>query len=384
VRVLHVFKTFFPDTVGGIEEVIHQLARDSGRHGIQADVFTLTGHGGASEIAADGYRVYRARRELHLASTGLSLSAFPIFARLVRGADLVHYHFPWPFMDLLHFTVARGKPSVLTYHSDIVRQRFLAQLYRPMMTRFLRSVDAIVATSPNYLATSAVLQAFRGKVRVIPIGVDLQRPDRPASSLVASWVRSSAPRFFLFIGALRYYKGLHILLKAARDAPFPILIVGAGPIEAELKAEAARGDLKNVHFLGHVSAADKLHLLANCHGVVFPSHLRSEAFGVSLVEGAMCGKPLISSEIGTGTSFINVDNKTGLVVPPGDPHALRQALEALWRDPARAAKLGANARARFERHFTAKNMVDGYARLYAEVLTARSPFRSINDSDRNG
>ena len=67
-----------------------------------------------------------------------------------------------------------------------------------------------------------------------------------------------------------------------------------------------------------------------CFAVLFPSHLRSEAFGISLLEGAMYGKPLISSEIGTGTTYINIDKETGLVVPPSDPIALREAMDFLW------------------------------------------------------
>ena len=112
--------------------------------------------------------VHQARQDLYLASTGLSLSAFSSFARLAASADLIHYHFPWPMMDLLHLATQAGKPSVVTYHSDVVRQEVLGALYRPLMWRFLSSVDRIVATSPNYLASSEVLQKFRHKTEVIP------------------------------------------------------------------------------------------------------------------------------------------------------------------------------------------------------------------------
>jgi rhamnosyl/mannosyltransferase len=126
--------------------------------------------------------------------------------------------------------------------------------------------------------------------------------------------------------------------------------------------------LKNVHFLGYLPEMDKVVLLKLCFGVLFPSHLRSEAFGVSLLEGAMYGKPLISSEIGTGTTFINIANETGLVVPPGDPGALRAAMRCLWENPDFALEMGRNARTRYLKRFTAATMAESYGSLYRRVL----------------
>lgn len=174
-------------------------------------------------------------------------------------------------------------------------------------------------------------------------------------------------KFFLFIGVLRYYKGLHILLEAARGTNFPVVIVGAGPIEQELKNQAVQLGLSNIHFLGFVPDEDKVALLTLCYGVVFPSHLRSEAFGISLLEGAMYGKPMISSEIGTGTTFINIADETGLVVPPSDPDALRHAMQYLWDHPQEAAKMGRRAEERYWKHFTAEQMVEAYVKLYREL-----------------
>jgi len=112
---------------------------------------------------------------------------------------------------------------------------------------------------------------------------------------------------------------------------------------------------------------DKVALLTLCYGVVFPSHLRSEAFGISLLEGAMYGKPMISSEIGTGTTFINIENETGLVVPPSDPLALRQAMRYLWEHPEIAAEMGKRAEDRYWNYFTADKMVEEYVKLYREL-----------------
>jgi glycosyltransferase involved in cell wall biosynthesis len=172
------------------------------------------------------------------------------------------------------------------------------------------------------------------------------------------------------VGVLRYYKGLHILLDAIRGTDYRVVIVGAGPIESELRQHAAEIGLSQVHFLGALSNADKATLFDLSLAVVFPSNLRSEAFGITLLEGAMYGKPLISSEIGTGTSYINVDQQTGLVVPPDDPVALRDAMRQLHENPKMAKEKGQQAYLRYLEYFTADRMVDRYARLYEELISS--------------
>jgi rhamnosyl/mannosyltransferase len=368
MRVLHFFKTYFPDTVGGIEQVINQIARGAAKLGVETEVLSLSKDKVDRTVEVDGHLSHRARMDFQIASTGFSASAFLRFSQLAKNADLIHYHFPWPFMDVVHFATRVNKPTVVTYHSDIVRQKNLLKLYRPLKRRFLTSVDRIVATSPNYLATSEVLAHYANKVSVIPIGLDKSSYPQPAPERLAYWKDQFGERFFLFVGVIRYYKGLHILLEASQGTDYPIVIVGAGPIEQELKDQAATLELRNVHFLGRLDDEDKVALLTLCYGVVFPSHLRSEAFGISLLEGAMFGKPMISSEIGTGTTFVNIADETGLVVPPSDPIALRQAMQYLWENPEQASEMGRKAEQRYWDLFTADQMASSYVELYNKLL----------------
>jgi rhamnosyl/mannosyltransferase len=367
MRVLHFYKTYYPDSLGGIEQVIRQLCKGTGRLGVSNEVLSLSRHKNLVPYELEGTTVHRVPLDFEIASNACSFAAIGQLARMARQADVVHYHFPWPFMDLAHFIARVNKPSLVTYHSDIVRQKHLLRLYQPLKHRFLQSVDTIVATSPNYLASSAVLDRYRDKTRVITYGLDRDTYPEPAPELLDQWRARVGDKFFLFVGVLRYYKGLHILLDAVEKLDYPVVIVGAGPIEQELKAHAARLGLKHVLFVGALDDRDKVALLTLCYAVAFPSHLRSEAFGISLLEGAMFGKPMISSEIGTGTTYINIHNETGLVVPPSDPQALGAAMRTLWDNPQLAAEMGQRAAARYRELFTSEQMAASYTALYHEL-----------------
>jgi rhamnosyl/mannosyltransferase len=364
IRVLHFFKTYYPETMGGIEQVIFQLAEGGIPLGIQSEVLYLSRRGSARSERVAHHFSHRSKLDLHVASTGFSLSAFHDFAELASEADLIHYHFPWPYMDLVHFATRLRKPTVLSYHSDIIKQKHLLKLYQPLMHSFLGNVDHIVAASPNYVATSPVLGRFRDKVSIIPFGLDKKTYPIPSPERLAYWRARLGERFFLFVGALRYYKGLTFLLHAVRGGEMPVAIVGCGPLEAELHTLANNLGLSNIHFLGILPDEDKAALLTLCYALVFPSHLRSEAFGISLLEAAMYGRPMISCEIGTGTTYINIAGETGLVVPPSDSLALRHAMHTLWEQPQLAERMGREAASRFEALFTAEAMISSYTKLY--------------------
>lgn len=372
MKVLHFYKTYYPDSFGGVEQVIYQLANGSRHLGIDTKVLSLTRKSEPGIIELSGHKVVRCRSNFNLASTDFSFSAFWKFNELAKNVDIIHYHFPWPFMDMISLLSNTNKPSVVTYHSDIVRQKNLLNLYRPLKNKFLKSVNSIVATSPNYLMTSNVLQLYRDKVDIIPIGLDRDLYSSASVERTQFWRSRLGNKFFLFIGVLRYYKGLNVLLEALALDDLPTVIVGAGPIESELKYKADLLGLKNIFFLGQVSENDKVAILDLSYAVVFPSHLRSEAFGVSLLEGAMFGKPLISSEIGSGTSFVNIHENTGIVVEPSSPKALNIAMKRLWKNPDLAKQMGGAASARFLKLFTADKMCQSYKDLYSRLISGKS------------
>lgn len=389
MRVLHVYRTYFPDPPGGLQEAIRQIALATQPHGVESRIFTLSPRPTPPVVERPEGRVIRSRSWLAPASCDLGgYDALRSFREQVAWADLVHYYFPWPFADLLHWLAPVRKPAVMTYISDVVRQRALARCYAPLMRRTIKAMNAVVAVAPAYVTSSPVLATLPSRQRlcVIPLGIveesyenaitaatsidPARRFEQPWRELAArTGLKASPPgAYFLALGVLRYYKGLHVLIDAAAASGLPVVIAGDGPQKASLlrRALALRAP---VIFLGHVSDAEKMALLRDCLALVLPSHLRSEAFGMVLVEAAMVSRPLISCEIGTGTSYVNQHEHTGLVLPPLDAAGLAVAMRTLAADLPLRIRYGANARQRYETLFAGDPLGRAYQQLYQSVLS---------------
>lgn len=368
MRVIHVFKTFSPDTYGGIEQVIKTLANHTQKIGVENKVLVLTPGVPRVDLEPSGYEVKRFKQDLYLASTGFSLSMFSSFSRELAWADIVHLHFPWPFADVCYLASGIKKPTVLSYHSDVVNQVMLNKLYAPLRNYYFSKANVICAASPGIMKSSSVLEKFQAKVQLITYGIEHFPRMTKEDESVQSWHKRFGERFFLFLGGLRYYKGLHILIEALHGRDYPTVIVGSGSEYAALKEQVASRGLQNIYFIPEVSDVEKRSLMRAAYGFVFPSHLPSEAFGIALLEAAQQGIPMISCEIGTGTSYANLDMETGLVVVPSDPEALRTALDTFWEHPEKVEKWGLAALARYQETFRAEMMAEKYYEIYESVL----------------
>ncbi len=368
MRVLHVLKTFFPDTYGGIEQVVHTLASHTQPLGIENRVLVLTPGNPRRDIQPAGYEVIRYKRDLYIASTGFSYSFLANFKKEAAWADVMHMHFPWPYADLCYLLSGIKKPSLLSYHSDVVNQVQLNKLYAPLRDRYFAKMDKIYAASPGIMQSSPVLQKFKDKTRLITYGIEHFAQLPTYSPAVKIWQDKFGPRFFLFLGALRYYKGLHVLLDALKGRDYPTVIVGRGDQHDALQAQAKQLGLTNLHFVPEVTNEEKRAMMRAAYGFVFPSHMSSEAFGIVLAEAAQQGTPMITCEIGTGTSYVNLADQTGLVVPPSDPVCFGQALDTFWQKPEQVAQWGRNALTRYEENFKAETMAQRYIGAYRDLI----------------
>lgn len=369
MKVLHVYATYFPDRTSGVAECIRQLSLGLQGHGTENRIFALSPRPSPATIAHPEGETFRAKAWGAPASCDIGgPSALGLYRQLCGWADVVHHHVPWPFGDLLHFLFGSTKPLVVTWHSDVVRQKLLRAACAPLRLALLRRARAVVATSPHYARTSPVLAQpdVARKTRIIPPGIRDRIDHESSATSSAGSLKESEP-YFLFLGALRYYKGLPVLIRAARGGGAQVVIAGAGN-DRELRrlAEGAT----NIVFAGHVGEEEKWRLLRSCRALILPSNFRSEAYGMVLVEAAMCAKPMISCEIGTGTSFINKDGETGFVVEPGSPRALSAAVERLMEDQTLCDRFGRAARARYEEFFDGRRAADDHLHLYERILAS--------------
>lgn len=372
LRVLHVYRTYFPDPPGGLQEAIRQIALATQPFGIKSRIFALTPGQVTVDVDRPEGAVIRSRSWAAPASCDLGgVNAFIRFAEAADWADVINYHFPWPFADVLRLIIRPKSKSVLTYHSDIVRQRWLSRVYSPLMNNMLRSVNAVISTSPAYATTSPVLSqsSVREKVRVIPLGISEESyPSIGDNSVFNRLGIGPDEPYFLFVGVLRYYKGLHTLIRSASEVGAKLVLAGSGPESGALKKMVHDLRAGNVLFAGQVTDAEKIALIKRCLAMVLPSHLRSEAFGMVLVEAAMLGRPMISCEIGTGTSYVNFNGESGFVIAPEDPQALAVAMHTLLSDSELATRFGHGARARYERMFSGPALGLAYSNLYQDIV----------------
>lgn len=369
MRVLQVYKDYHP-VVGGIENHIRLICQGLKAFPEVIATVLVTGRArSTAEETIDGVRVIKAGRLATVSSAPLSLSLFAWMRRL--DADVTHLHFPYPIGELAYLAAGRSPRMVLTYHSDIVRQRYLLQVYKPFLRRVLRRADAITVSNPNYVSSSPFLAPLAGKCVVIPHGADLERFSATDAVMAqAAAVRGRyAPPLVLFVGLLRYYKGVAYLIEAMQSVDARLLIVGGGPQGEEWRAHTQRlGLTGKVTFLGRVTDEELLALYHASDVFVLPSIHRSESWGAVQVEAMACGKPVICTELGTGTSFVNQDGVTGLVVPPADAAALAGAINRLLADPELRRRFGEAGRRRALREFSAQVMVERLVHLYREVL----------------
>jgi rhamnosyl/mannosyltransferase len=386
MRVLQIYKDFYPPVCGGIERHLHDLVTGLPPLGVHCDVLVAARARRSSEEFFPSNGAAPARL-VKVGEWGRVLSAplAPGFAtwlrRLAPQYDLLHFHFPNPPAEIGWLLSGARAPYVVTYHSDIVRQRVSARLCRPLQERFLSRAARILVPSPQLLASSPQLSALRSRCAVVPFGVDpasfQSTPDilRASAELRARVAGGDARAVvFLFAGKFRYYKGLPVLLEAlvrvrARGPDARLLLVGEGPEEKSLRALAARLALTpHVHFLPHTSDAGLIACYHAADVFVLPSVARSEAFGLVLLEAMACGKPVISTELGTATSWVNENGRTGLVVMPGDAAALAAAIELLAQDAELRARFGTAGRERVRQHFPRLRMLEAVREQYFRAL----------------
>jgi len=367
VKVLHLGK-FYPPAKGGMEAILQLICRETSSY-VHNRVIVANDRFVRSEEKDRAVDVVRLAVVARVGAVALC-PGFPL--QLAREhADIIVLHEPNP-MALVAYFIARPEGRLIVwFHSEVIRPNWRYRLfYRPFLQFALSRATRIVVSSPALAHTAEALREWQGKCVVIPFGVE-QASDLDAAETAAraEEIRSqSGGPIVLFVGRLVPYKGVDVLLDAMRSISAALVLVGDGPLRQELqrKAESA-GIADRVRFAGEVTAEELAALYRACELVVLPSVTRQEAFGVVQIEAMARGKPVVSTRVGTGVDWVNLDGETGLVVPPGDAAALGAAIDRLLRDPVERQTMGAAGQERARSVFAVDGMVNSILSLYHDV-----------------
>jgi rhamnosyl/mannosyltransferase len=364
MHVLQIYRDHFADLPGGIERHVHELAQGLSARGIAVE--TVASANAAPSTTTDDSVVQHVVREFGRPG-GVPLAPGILrYAR--RNFDVVHVHSPNPTAEWA--AARRGAGVVATYHADTDRGGPLGSTYRKWLGRTLQRFDRLIVSSERLLTTSPVLARIPKdsvKVEVVPFGVDVQRFS-PATNVTRRWGDDPV---VLFLGRLRYYKGLRFLIDALATSRARLAIVGDGKDRKEIEDLGRRALGDRLLFLPGVDEAALVDVYRSADVFCLPSTSAAEAFGLAALEAMGCGLPVVTTEVGTATSEINVDGVTGRVVPPRDPAALRDAVEGLLSDDTLRAQLGAAARDRVVKHYDRELMLERIAAVYADVVADR-------------
>lgn len=364
LKVLQVGK-FYAPVSGGMERMLQMLCEGERAAGVDTRVLVANTERRTTTETVNGVPVTRVGSVGRFGSVEWC-PAFPAHLRRA-DADVIVIHEPNPIALASNVLVRPRIPTVVWFHSEVVRPRWRYRLfYEPFLAYTLKKAARIIVSSPALAEHALALRPYRSKCVVIPFGFD------PARIAPAENVGRAHAPLVLFVGRLVDYKGVDVLLRALAGLDgVQAVLVGDGPRREtlqELAGDLGLGD--RVQFAGEVSDARMAELYAACDLFVLPSVTRAEAFGVVQLEAMAAAKAVVSTSVPTGVPWVNQHERTGLVVPPGDVPALRAAIARLIADPALRERMGREGRSRVVRDFTPTRMIQQMLSVYREVIKA--------------
>lgn len=367
MKVIQVNKLYYPH-IGGIEKTVYDIASEL-KEKMDIEILVCNVHKNDVIEYVEDVKVTRA------GSLGTYFS-MPVSLRFLKllgkgNADIYHLHLPFP-LGVISYLLKKPKGKiVVTWHSDIIKQKRILKLYKPFLMRFLKKVDVILTTSPQMIDNSPFLSKFKDKCKVVPSGIDvtpfINITDKQIEKIQALR-KKYGQRIVFFMGRLVYYKGISYLIDAMKDINAKLLIAGTGNLQQELKEKVKEmGIINKVEFLGRLDDEEVPLFYHACDIFVLPSIENSEAFGLVQLEAMACGKPVISTNLPTGVPFVNQHNKTGIIVEPKNSEQLKKAINYLLDNRNIRMQFGECARKRVINKFTKEVMANRIYDIYKKI-----------------
>lgn len=370
IKITQVSRNYFP-FFGGVESVVRQIVHSLPLDKFYAEIITCSNENKGYFDVIKNVHVRRCASLFEFKSNPISPEL--IFRLSKIKTDVLHYHHPFIFSAIAHF-IARPKYKKLiaTYHSDVVKQKYIMKFFQPIYEKFLDKADKIHVLSPNIIENSDTLSKFREKCVVIPYGIDLAKYEEINFEEVKK-IKEKFPdkKILLFVGRLIYYKGIPCLIEAMKNVSKDaiLVIIGEGELQAEFLEKTKEDNLQDrVFFKGRAADQELVNYYHACDAFIFPSIYQSEAFGIAQLEAMACGKPVVNTWLNTGVNYVSIDKETGLTVEPENVGQLAEAINMLVSDDNLRNRLGQNARKRAEDIFSLPKVEGKYVEFYASVL----------------
>lgn len=361
--------------IGGIESTVMDISEGLTQRGWDVQVLCAN-NCNKTEITRGRILITRVASLLELASTSISPYLVKFLAKKCRYVDILHLHLPNPMANLAIFFVRPHTKIIVHWHSDIVKQKILLLFYAPLQQWLLRRAEIVICTSLNYAKSSKWLNKHQSKIKIVPscIKDPIKYKASPLVYKRYQELRATFPekKIIFSLGRMTYYKGFHILIEAACQLPHDavILIGGNGDLLDGYKKMIVDLNLsEKIILLGKIPQELLPAYYQAADIFCLPSFIRSEAFGLVLVEAMAYSLPIVSSNIaGSGVPWVNQENITGFNVEPGNSSELAYALNRLLCDGDLAKKFGSAGRKRFESMFELGVMIDSLESIYDQVL----------------
>jgi glycosyltransferase involved in cell wall biosynthesis len=376
MRILQFGRFHNEQQNGGVERHQQLLCQGLAAQGL--DVVYLVAAAGlaSSDVMVDGYRLIQSASFGTAFSTALSPAQ--VFKALAlhkeKPFDVLHLHFPNPLAHLASMIFPANVKRVITWHSDIVRQKRLLAVYLPFLQRVTRQADALVAATQAHYSSSHQIpeDAPAHKRHVIPFGLDFgSLALTPHTTALCTKLKIEAEhRTIIFaLGRHVYYKGFDVLIEAMQHVDAQLILGGDGPLRQNLQEQTEKlGISHKVKFTGSIPEADLAAYFHACALFCLPSVEQSEAFGLVQLEAMACAKPVICTQLNNGVNVLNVHGETGFAVPVRDSKALAQRINQLINDPALRLRLGEQARSRSLNVYSLPAMTASHVTLYQALM----------------
>ena len=373
IKVLH-FGRFYNDKFGGTERYVDALLEGI-KEIIRVDNFVANEDFSNKIIKKDGYNIYKAACLGMLNSVPIC-PVMPLWLRSLNaktGYDIIHLHFPDPMSHLAAYALPANTKVVISWHSDVIRQKKALKLYRPFLDHIIKRADAIIAATPKHFTSSTQLdKADSSKCHVIPYGIDYSSFQNSEAIEAATPIREKYgnKKIIFTVGRHVYYKGYEYLIRAMKKVEDGILLLGgSGPLTSQLQEaahDAGVGD--KIVFLGRISESELPSYYHASDLFCLPSVEPSEAFGIVQIEAMACKKPVICCELNNGVTYVNKDGVTGLVVPPRDSDSLSRAINELLSDDDKQIRMGIAGYHHATTEFSISQMCEKTIELYKSIL----------------